>query len=114
MLSSIKLRSTYLYSTNNPTINKSNGKSVSNVEDEETKRWALGLLDAITSPTEEADPDYDAKKATEARKLLSSFGYTELKVECKLRGLRTSGDKLEMLTRILLFIIDPTMKLNER
>jgi hypothetical protein len=39
--------------------------------------------------------------------------YQSLKLELRSRGLPTSGDKTEMITRLLLNIIDPSINYNE-
>jgi hypothetical protein len=46
-------------------------------------------------------------------KILADNDYMDLKVELRSRGLKTTGDKLEMITRLLLHIIDPTIKYND-
>jgi hypothetical protein len=53
--------------------------------------------------------DKDLRRDT----LLRENDYQELKIELKRRGLRISGDKLEMITRLLLHIVDPSINFNE-
>ena len=81
--------------------------------DEKDKKIALGLLDCLTSPKNKDDPTYDVYKDLKRDNLISSIDYYELKMELKARGLRTTGDKLEMMTRILVHIIDPSIDYKE-
>eukprot|EP01041_Mallomonas_annulata_P003589 gene3589-7133_t len=74
---------------------------------------ALSLLDCLTSTKDEDDPTYDVMKDIRRDNLLQSNDYQDLKLELRARGLRTSGDKLEMITRLLLHIIDPSINYNE-
>ena len=79
----------------------------------ELQRGALSILDCLTSPRDETDPQYDVEKDVRRDEILANNDYNTLKVELRTRGLRTSGDKLEMITRLLLHIIDPSIKFNE-
>eukprot|EP00600_Ochromonadales_sp_CCMP1393_P005537 CAMPEP_0174965056 /NCGR_PEP_ID=MMETSP0004_2-20121128/6229_1 /TAXON_ID=420556 /ORGANISM="Ochromonas sp., Strain CCMP1393" /LENGTH=203 /DNA_ID=CAMNT_0016213861 /DNA_START=99 /DNA_END=706 /DNA_ORIENTATION=+ len=83
-------------------------------QSESVKRQALTLLDCLTSPRDPDDIEYDVEKDIIRRdNLLLENDYYELKLELRTRGLRTSGDKLEMITRLLLHIVDPTIKFDE-
>jgi hypothetical protein len=73
------------------------------------KKHALELLDCITSPFDPDDPKYDVEKDVRRDELLRTNDYQELKLELKERGLRTSGDKLEMIIRLLLHVVDPSI-----
>lgn len=77
------------------------------------KTDALAILDFLTSAKNEDDPAYDVEKDVQRDELLINTDYTDLKVELRARGLRTSGDKLEMMIRLLLHIIDPSINFNE-
>lgn len=81
--------------------------------DNAEKKQALELLDCLTSPTNTEDPQYDVEKDIRRDNLLLSNDYHDLKLELKERGLRTGGDKLEMITRLLLHIIDPNLDYNK-
>lgn len=59
------------------------------------------------------DPQYDVDKDIRRDELLLSNDYNELKGELRARGLRSSGDKLEMITRLLLHIVDPSIKFDQ-
>ena len=83
------------------------------ITDESLKLEALSLLDCLTSPRDEDDIEYDVMKDIRRDKLLELNDYQDLKLQLRSRGLRTSGDKLEMITRLLLHIIDPTVTFNE-
>lgn len=77
------------------------------------KQHALDLLDCITSPVDENDPQYDIEKDMRRDNLLRANDYTLLKSMLRDKGLRTSGDKLQMITRLLLHEIDPSIKYEE-
>ena len=77
------------------------------------QREALSILDCLTSPRDDSDPLYDLEKDIRRDEILARNDYNTLKVELRTRGLRTSGDKLEMITRLLLHVIDPALKFNE-
>lgn len=81
--------------------------------DEDGKRLALELLDCLTCPKDPSDPQYDIEKDYRRDNLLATNDYNQLKVELRSRGLRTSGDKPEMIMRLLLSIIDPSVNFNE-
>lgn len=81
---------------------------VVNEEDDKIK-LAIELLDCLTSPVDENDPEYDLAKDLQRNELLRQNSYSQLKVELKSRGLRSSGDILEMMIRILLHTIDPSI-----
>ena len=89
------------------------GNGIEAPVDEELKKEALELLDCLTSPKSNEDPLYDVEKDVRRDELLAQNDYQELKVQLRARGLRTTGDKLEMITRLLFHIVDPTMKLNQ-
>lgn len=78
-----------------------------------SKDKALHLLDCLTSPRDPSDPQYDIDKDTTRANLLQNHDYSQLKVELYRRELDLSGDKMEMLTRFLLHIIDPSIKFND-
>ena len=59
------------------------------------------------------DPDYDVEKDVRRDNLLLTNDYHDLKLELKDRGLSTSGDKISMMTRLLLNIIDPALDYNK-
>eukprot|EP00981_Chlorochromonas_danica_P001497 scaffold323_cov181-Ochromonas_danica.AAC.17 len=79
-------------------------------EEESLKQFALSMLDCLTSPQDTDDPEYNFEKDSRRDQLLSSTNYSELKVELRARGLKTSGDKVEMITRLLLHIVDPSIQ----
>ena len=70
---------------------------------------ALELLDCLTSPLDEDDPEYDVFKDMRRQNLLQTNDYYKLKLELKGRGLRTNGDILEMMIRLLLHTVDPSL-----
>ena len=90
-------------------------KSQTEVEDEDSnkKKLALDLLDCLTSPTESSDPEYNVEKDVRRDNLLLSNDYHNLKLELKERGLSTGGDKIAMIIRLLLHIIDPALDYNK-
>ena len=61
------------------------------------------------SPTDPSDPEYDAEKDVRRDDLLLANDYYNLKLELKSRGLRTNGDKTEMMIRLMLHVLDPTL-----
>ena len=75
---------------------------------------AREVLDCLACPYFEEDPDYDPTKARRRDTILKSIDYTELKVELIQRGLSKQGDKVEMLTRLLLHILDPSIDYSAR
>lgn len=77
---------------------------------DEDKKLAFEMLDYITCPVNRDDPDYDFQKDMKRDELLASTTYSGLKIALHKRELDTSGDKLEMISRILLHIIDPSIK----
>jgi hypothetical protein len=81
--------------------------------DHELKASAMALLDCLTSPRDPKDPQYDVEKDIRRDNLLMTNDYTALKSTLRMKGLRTSGDKLEMITRLLLDSIDPSIKYDE-
>jgi len=82
-------------------------------EEIDVKREALMLLDCMTSPKDPEDMQYDVEKDIRRDNLLLSNDYNGLKRELRSRDLRTSGDKLEMITRLLLHIVDPSINFDE-
>lgn len=87
--------------------------NVSKIPVVDVKREALLLLDCLTSSKDPDDPEYDVEKDMRRDELLLANDYNDLKNDLRFRGLRTSGDKLEMITRLLLHIIDPSIKFDE-
>jgi hypothetical protein len=79
---------------------------------EDVKIEALNLLDVMTCPYDEDDPEYDVSKDLRRDNILLQNDYEHLKIELRSRGLRTNGDKPEMIMRLLLNIIDPSVKFN--
>lgn len=77
------------------------------------RKDALELLDCITSPKDEDDPGYDVVKDMRRDEVLLSNDHSALKIELRARGLRQSGDKMEMIARLLLHIIDPTINYSQ-
>lgn len=77
------------------------------------RRTALELLDCITASKDINDAEYDFDKDMRRNEILTHTDYSELKVELRSRGLKTGGDKVTMITRLLLHIIDPTVDLQE-
>ena len=103
--------------SNNPTINLDldiNPMIQRNDPEYETKKEALELLDYMTCPADEDDPAYDVEKDTARDDILLMNDYEDLKVELRARGLPTNGDKTEMIIRVLLHIIDPTMIFDQK
>jgi hypothetical protein len=88
-------------------------KSTADATSEAKKKVALDLLDCLTCPKDPEDVNYNAEKDARRSNLLTSNDYNELKVELRTRGIKTSGDKVEMITRLLLHVIDPTIKFDE-
>lgn len=80
---------------------------------DELKKEALSLLECLTSPKDPDDPGYDVEKDIRRDNLLYINDYETLKIQLRARGLRTSGDKLEMISRLLLHILDPSIVYNE-
>jgi dienelactone hydrolase len=101
-------------------LNSSPGNDVANLEnsindivareEEQMKALAVDLLDCLTSTKDPESPEYDVGKDVRRDELLLHNDYSALKVELRLRGLSTSGDKLEMMIRLLAHIIDPSVK----
>eukprot|EP01035_Chromulina_nebulosa_P020091 gene20091-26087_t len=78
------------------------------------KAEAMDLLDCLTSPVDMDDPNYDVNRDIRRDEMLKLNDFESLKVELKRRGLKTSGDKLEMMIRLLLHIIDPSISYSQR
>ena len=74
---------------------------------------ALQLFDCLTSPKDQDDPQYDIDKDMRRDELLLANDYSSLKSELRRLGLRTSGDKLEMISRILIHTIDSSIQYDE-
>lgn len=74
---------------------------------------AMELLDCLTSTRNEDDPEYNFEKDMRRNDLLLANDYMDLKLELRRKGLKASGDKLEMITRLLLHHIDPSIKYDE-
>lgn len=77
------------------------------------RKDALELLDCITSPKDIDDPAYDVVKDMRRDDVLLNNDHSALKVELRARGLRQNGDKMEMIARLLLHIIDPTINYSQ-
>lgn len=77
------------------------------------KKLALDLLDCLTSPKDPDESGYDVEKDIRRDNLLQSNTFESLKVELKRRGLNTAGDKIEMIVRMLLHTIDPSIDFTE-
>ena len=77
------------------------------------RKDALELLDCITSPKDEDDPGYDVVKDMRRDEVLMNNDHSALKIELRARGLRQSGDKMEMIARLLLHIIDPSINYSQ-
>jgi hypothetical protein len=75
---------------------------------------AKEMLDVLATPLDPDHPEYDESKIRKREKLLFANTYTDLKITLMKLGLRKSGDKIEMLTRMLLHIIAPTMNYEDR
>jgi hypothetical protein len=75
----------------------------------EKKIAALDLLDVLTCTDNEDDPEYDVSKDIRRDKLLMNNDYHDLKIQLRKKGLRTGGDKEEMIARLLLHVIDPSV-----
>ena len=87
-------------------------------EDEEDakkrkKSAALDLLDVLTCTNDEDSIEYDVKKDIRRDNLLQANDYNSLKIALRQKGLRTVGDKLEMIARLLLHEIDPSVDYRE-
>lgn len=74
------------------------------------KKEAFDILDCITCPNDPNDPLYDVNKDVRRDKLIATNEYSALKYQLMDKGLDSSGDKLEMLTRLNLHIIDPSIQ----
>ena len=84
-------------------------------EDEElaVKQLAYELLDCLTSTKDDDSPEYNYQKDIRRDAVLRENDYTDLQIELKRRGLSTSGDKLEMMIRLLLHVVDPGMNFRD-
>ena len=113
-LSAFRYPSTILRPTSKLCDSFSSNKQLSKeIENNDEKKLALDLLDCLTSSKDSSDPDYDVEKDIRRDNLLLTNDYHNLKLELKERGLPTSGDKIAMITRLLLHIIDPNIDYNE-
>lgn len=85
------------------------------IADEEAamKAEAMALLNCLTSTKDTNSEEYDVEKDIKRDEMLMRTDYEALKIELKTRGLRTSGDKIEMIIRLLLQVIDPTIQYSE-
>ena len=81
--------------------------------DLQLRKDALELLDCITSPKDIDDPAYDVVKDMRRDDVLLNNDHSALKIELRARGLRQNGDKMEMIARLLLHIIDPTINYSQ-
>lgn len=82
-------------------------------EEKEALRLAYELLDCLTSTKDEDSPEYNMENDLRRDRVLMENDYGDLKMELKQRGLSTAGDKQEMMIRLLLSIIDPTINFQE-
>jgi hypothetical protein len=81
--------------------------------DLQLRKDALELLDCITSPKDVDDPGYDVEKDMRREEILLNNDHSALKIELRARGLRQNGDKMEMIARLLLHIIDPKINYSQ-
>jgi hypothetical protein len=81
--------------------------------DLQLRKDALELLDCITSPKDVDDPGYDVEKDMRREEVLLNNDHSALKIELRARGLRQNGDKMEMIARLLLHIIDPKINYSQ-
>lgn len=81
---------------------------------DELKREALDLIDCLTSPRDIDDPNFDYQKDARRGQMLLANTYEDLRLELMRRGLRPSGDKTEMILKILLQVIDPSIIYEEK
>ncbi len=84
------------------------------LEEYSRKKEALDILDCLTSSNDPEDPSYDVQKDIRRDELLLANGYENLKHQLRAYDLPTSGDKLEMITRLLVHIIEPTISYDQR
>ena len=96
-----------------PSPSSPSAASTEGGEDQKLKKQALELLDCLTSPRDLDDPQYDVSKDMRRDEILRGNDYSALKVALRERGLRTSGDKMEMIVRLLLHIIDPSINYSQ-
>ena len=82
-------------------------------QDQELKKQALELLDCLTSPKDMEDPQFDITKDMRRDEIMQNNDYSSLKVALRERGLRTSGDQMEMIVRLLLHVIDPSINYSQ-
>jgi len=82
-------------------------------EEEEMRRLSYELLDCLTATKDEDNPEYSLEKDMRRDRLLAENDYSDLKMELKSRGLSASGDKQEMMIRLLLSILDPSINFRE-
>ncbi len=87
-----------------------NAKSKSDASVEEQ---ALQLLDCLTSPKNRDDPLFDQTKDERRNNVIAQNDYSMLKVKLQKKGLQTSGDKTEMIIRLLLNAVDPSIKYSQ-
>lgn len=82
-------------------------------DDKHDQKSLLRLLDCITSPADPADPEYDFQKDNIRRDLLRNNDFSSLRDECVRRGLYPPPDKSEMLSLLLTYKLDPTIKVSD-
>lgn len=80
-------------------------------ENEIDKKQALDLLESLVSSDFSKDPSYDIEKESKKKSILAGVSYHDLKELLRFHGLDEVGDKMQMLVRYLLFIIDPSLKM---
>ena len=80
---------------------------------ENLKKDALEILDCLTAPKDTDDPQYDVQKDIRRDEILRLNDYEDLKFYLREKGLRSSGDKIEMITRLLLNVVDPSINFDQ-
>jgi hypothetical protein len=60
--------------------------------DRKAKAAALDMLDVLTSPKSDKDPEYDVMKDVRRDDVMRYTDYNELKNELRRRGIRTNGN----------------------
>lgn len=91
-------------------VNYENEESLTTAKESlEVKEKAMEVLDCLASPHSQKAEDFDVAKDIKRRSLISDLNYSDLKMTLKRKGLQTQGDKLEMITRLLINQIDPSV-----
>jgi hypothetical protein len=81
---------------------------------EAEREEAKEILAILATPTQPEHPDYDPIRAQKREDLIFTTSYTHLKLTLMRYGLRKNGEKVEMMTRMLLYIIDPRTNHEEK